>query len=247
MDYKAELLKQRQSIMSNKSLQRYFKFLYSLVSSELGESKEILEVGSGAGVSKLFLKNRIVRTDFLEFPEFGVKGECRMESLPFQNASFEVVLAIDSIHHSAHPLKAIDEFLRVVKNDGRIILIEPYVSLFSYLPFKIFHHEETSWNFKESPLKENNSNVINPAIGDQGVSKLIIETIGNKQRTIRTDLAIQTHYFSPFSFFATGGVLNPLKTPCVLINALIAIESRIPQGMMRYIASRVRIVIEKSN
>ena len=55
MDYKAELLKQRQSIMSNKSLQRYFKFLYSLVSSELGESKEILEVGSGAGVSKLFL------------------------------------------------------------------------------------------------------------------------------------------------------------------------------------------------
>lgn len=144
MEYRADLLKQRENILCNDGLRSYFEFLYSIVSNELEDAELTLEIGAGAAVSNLFLQNRILRTDFLAFPKFGVEGDCPMESLPFLDSSFEVVLAIDAIHHSTHPLKALSEFLRLIKKGGKIVIVEPYVSLLSYLPYKLLHHEDTS-------------------------------------------------------------------------------------------------------
>lgn len=244
-EYQADLLKQRQSIISNKGLCSYFEFLYSLVSSELGDLEAILEVGAGAGISNLFLKNRILRTDFLAFPKFAVTGDCPMEQLPFSDASFEVVLAIDCIHHSTHPLKALAEFLRVLDNGGKIIIIEPYVSLLSYLPYRLFHHEKTNWNFKGNLFGEVALIVQNPAIGNQGVSRFLIECLQHKAHELLPNIKTRIHYFSAISFFATGGVSRSFCTPPYIIKSIIAWETRFSQSIMKFLASRVLIVIEK--
>ncbi len=44
------------------------------------------------------------------------------ENLSFKNESFDIVFAINVIHHFTNPLKAIYEFARVVKPKGKIIL-----------------------------------------------------------------------------------------------------------------------------
>jgi len=44
------------------------------------------------------------------------------ENLSFKNESFDVVFAINVIHHFTNPLKAIGEFTRVVEPKGKIIL-----------------------------------------------------------------------------------------------------------------------------
>ena len=44
------------------------------------------------------------------------------ENLGFKNENFDVIFAINAIHHFANPFKAMDEFIRVVKPKGKIIL-----------------------------------------------------------------------------------------------------------------------------
>jgi SAM-dependent methyltransferase len=245
MDYRADLLKQRENILCNDGLRSYFEFLYSIVSSELEDAELTLEIGAGAAVSNLFLQNRILRTDFLAFPKFGVEGDCPMESLPFLDSSFEAVIAIDAIHHSTHPLKALSEFLRLIKKGGKIVIVEPYVSLLSYLPYKLLHHEDTSWSFKGDSLHEMALRVQNPAIGNQGVSKFLIGNLQNDKENLLTNIKFRVYYFSPISFFATGGVSRAFRTPTRVIRTLTYLEAKIPQSAMKFLASRVLMVLEK--
>jgi len=44
------------------------------------------------------------------------------ENLSFKGESFDIVFAINVIHHFTNPLKAIDEFTRVVEPKGKIVL-----------------------------------------------------------------------------------------------------------------------------
>ena len=168
-----------------------------------------------------------------------------MERLPFKDSSFDAVLAFDSIHHSEQPSKAILELLRVIRKGGKIILVEPFVSPLSYLPYKIFHYEDTSWDFKEQGSIELSLRNLNPETGDQGVSRFIINQLSNRRTTNFPKLTVSTSYLSPFSFFATGGVSRPLNTPKIFVNSLIQVEKLIPNFIMKFLASRVILTITK--
>ena len=49
--------------------------------------------------------------------------------------------------HYISPLDALKECLRVTRNGGTVLLVEPYVSFLSYIPYKLFHHGDTSWRY----------------------------------------------------------------------------------------------------
>jgi len=244
-EYKVELFRQRENIINNPGLRSYFSFLYKIVNQELEKFDSILEVGAGAAISEIFLEQRIVRTDILPFNDFDVMGHCSMENLPFKESQFDAVLAFDSIHHSEKPSKSILELLRVTREGGKIILVEPFVSPLSYLPYKMFHHEDTSWDFREKGNIALSSRNLNPAMGDQGVSRFIINQLSNWRSTNLPKLTVSITYLSPFSFFATGGVSSPLKTPKIFVNFLIQVETLIPNFIMKFLASRVILTITK--
>lgn len=46
------------------------------------------------------------------------------EHLPFENDKFDVLICTDSFHHYPKPQKAIDEFYRVLQNDGYLLLAD---------------------------------------------------------------------------------------------------------------------------
>ena len=48
-----------------------------------------------------------------------------MVSLPFQNATFDVVLSTEVIEHVPHPPTAVREFARVLKSGGHLVLSTP--------------------------------------------------------------------------------------------------------------------------
>ena len=244
-EYKLELFRQRENILNNSGLRSYFSFLYGIVNQLIETFDSILEVGAGTAISDIFVSRNIVRTDILPFNEFNVSGDCAMERLPFKDSSFDAVLAFDSIHHSDQPSKAILELLRVIRKGGKIILVEPFVSPLSYLPYKIFHYEDTSWNFKEQGSIELSLRNLNPETGDQGVSRFIINQLSNRRTTNFPKLTVSTSYLSPFSFFATGWVSRPLNTPKIFVNSLIQVEKLIPNFIMKFLASRVILTITK--
>jgi hypothetical protein len=47
-----------------------------------------------------------------------------------------------------YPVLALPESCRVVKSGGKIVIVEPYVNFFSYLIYKIFHIENTTWGYE---------------------------------------------------------------------------------------------------
>jgi SAM-dependent methyltransferase len=90
----------------------------------------VLDVGCGTQATPLYLKNypasRIVGIDPL-LPECGhpftfVRGYA--EYLPFENDTFNTVIAATSLDHTLIPRKALDEIRRVLKPFGHFILWE---------------------------------------------------------------------------------------------------------------------------
>ena len=242
-NYSDELLEQRRNILNSQGLRTYFSNIYEMVAEEIGQSEKILEVGSGAGISNIFLKQSVFRTDFFAFPHFNVMGGYVMESLPFNAETFDIVLAIDCIHHSKSPINSINELLRVVRKSGKVILVEPYVSYLSYLPYKLLHHESTTWYYKPKIKFDASPEYTDFASGDQGVSKFLLRKF--KKELVTNFSVVKIKYLSPISFFATGGTTRLIPTPAGLIRFLIKLESFIPQIIMKRISSRVLISIKK--
>ena len=182
--YYLELVKQRNNILLDPGLRVYFESLYSELSDDLNNSNLTLEVGAGAGVSEIFLNHKVLRTDIFSFHEFGVLGDCPMEKLPYKDESFDLVFAMDAIHHSISPLDALKECLRVTRNGGTVLLVEPYVSFLSYIPYKLFHHEDTSWGYTNTENVTLGSDFADPSSGDQGISKYLIAKLSQARENI---------------------------------------------------------------
>jgi SAM-dependent methyltransferase len=239
--FQDRLILQRRNVVNSPTLFTYFSLIYQLIENEILGEESILEIGSGAGISNLFLKENVHRTDIFAFPEYGVEGNINMNNLPFASGSFGCAVAVDAIHHSPSPMTAIQELFRVVRNDGKIVIFEPFVSVFSYLPFKLFHSEATSWNFRETI--DDALDIELAEYGDQGVSRWLI----SKLRENPEISSYKVNYLSWLSFFMTGGINRPLNIPNSLVRKVYFFEKKVPQNLMRFLGSRVLITLKRSD
>lgn len=246
--YDKELTKQLEN-SEKPGIHEFMKNLYRLVHDEVKESRDILEVGSGAGISKMHLGAlNILRTDIFEFPLNNVRGGVDSHRLPFADSSFDSCIAIDVLHHLANPLIALAELKRVnsFKNSGRIVLIEPYVTALSYPIYKLFHSEKTSnpWlsKYSEPFISEK------PEDGDQALSRLLFTKSEGRALILEIfpiqDYRIDIKIFSIFSFFVTGGLSRPLPVSRKFVKSLFKLENRLPQLVLKILGCRCIIVIE---
>lgn len=102
---------------------------------------DILEVGTGKGhftialaregyrftsidiseEEQRFARFNIRYLDLEEFVDFRIENA---EHLSFEDKSFDVIFSINTLHHLANPFKVIDELIRIVTFEGKIILSE---------------------------------------------------------------------------------------------------------------------------
>ena len=145
LDYKKVLQVQRLNSRKNPNF-TYLTWLYAKIQSEIEDNSSVLEIGSGAGISDDFLKGiKVLKTDILDWEDNSVIGNVDAERLPFNKNEFDYVISVDVLHHTNSPLVVLNECLRVLKPKGKLLIIEPYVSMFSFFVYKVFHHEDTSW------------------------------------------------------------------------------------------------------
>ena len=243
LEYENKLQKQF-SNADNSGMHEYLSFLYKKIENEIGKNQFCLEIGSGAGISSKFLSNpNIIRTDLLAWESQNIKGNIDVHSLPYEDNHFEGVFAIDAIHHFAYPIIGLQEMVRVLKPNSSLVIIEPWVSFLSFLPFKIFHDETTT-----IPRIRRSTCIklkMNPPIGDQTISRNILKSNCYISLMNSSGCTFNLEYFSPISFFATGGLSNPFATGKKMINFLLFAEKFLPQAIMKATASRVIIVIKK--
>ena len=103
---------------------------FSWMNNFINEKDVGIEVGSGAGFSKDFIKNKNFKLTDLGKDEHLDFKNIDAQKTGFGNESFDYVIASNMIHHIPFPIKFFKEMNRILKKSGRLIIFESYCSIF---------------------------------------------------------------------------------------------------------------------
>jgi len=242
-----QLLKHRQ-IWERKPLLRHIyreEFFARMLSYRQKEGLS-LEVGGGPGFFKQSFPN-LISTDIVWCPWLDVVADA--QRLPFQTSSVTNLFGLDVLHHLATPMKFMEEVKRILVPGGRLILIEPWITPFSYLVYRCFHQEECDLSARPWKMSNASSQPDKKAFdGNQAIPYLLFGR-GHLPRTLSFLPGMNPLVIEPFCLFAyllSFGFKPMSLLPESLYPAISKLERRTSRVWRRFAALRVLIVIEKS-
>ena len=208
------ITKQRTIFYKKKSLFVFYKCLFDLLINEIksvGEKSKIIEIGSGAGFSSNFLHDfDYLKTDAIDT---GLQDEIvDAQNLPFEQESLDIIFGVDVFHHIPKPFQFLEEASRTLRRNGKLILIEPAITPFSWPIYKFLHPEPMKWFIRVTKdLEYSDSNVMD---ANNALPSLIFRN-NSTGTLLEYGLALkyETRLFGFFSMLATGGVNNAWSIP----------------------------------
>jgi SAM-dependent methyltransferase len=112
---------------------------------------KVVELGSGGGFLKTFIPS-ILSSDILQLPANDMTFSAL--DMPFVDGSVSGLFMTDTFHHLPDARLFLSEADRVLKKDGKLIMIEPANSLWGRFIYSNFHHEpfnpKGSWQIPDS-------------------------------------------------------------------------------------------------
>ena len=143
--HQTEILRNKHAWESKRLLRAIYKSFYNQIITLINPALngKIVELGSGVGNLKLAIPNAIC-TDL--FPNPWLDTVCNAYTMPFENGSISHLVLFDVFHHLERPSAFLKEARRVLTNDGRVIIFEPYISAVSMMVYGLLHHEPVAWN-----------------------------------------------------------------------------------------------------
>jgi len=242
MQQDSHILNERKQIWkSKKILKRLYNNWYRIIGNDLRPGS-ILEIGGGSGNLKEFFPHAI-SSDVLFTPWADAVLDAHY--LPFKNAVLDNIVLFDVLHHLNDPTQFFCEAQKVLKQKGRILLMEPYISLASFSIYRFLHSEDLIWNinpFKKGRLDKNR----NRFHANQAIPTLIFER--HKHRFFKDfpGLKIIKKEKTDFIIYPlSGGFHNPTLCPLFLYSTLDYLE-KILNPLNRFLAFRLFVVLEKT-
>ena len=209
-----------------------------------------IEVGSGAGFSKDFIKNKNFKlTDIGEDDHLDYKN-IDAQSTGFESESFDYVIASNMIHHIPFPIKFFKEMNRIIKKGGKLIIFESYCSLVFQLATIIMKHEGFDFTLDVWDEKNPKSDEKNAWHGNIAVPHLIFDDKAKFEKNLGKYFNIEYEKLTEcFIFLNSGGVTS--KTKCIplnnfFLNLLNKIDKILVKLFPKIFCMGRRIVLKKS-
>ena len=153
-----EIHENRISWEKKPALQKAYGHLYSLISAQVDCQLPgvKLEVGSGMGNIKKFIPD-CMTSDL--FPNPWLDRVESIYGLNFSEESVSHLILFDVWHHLEYPANALEEAKRVLVPGGRLILMEPAMSVLGRMVYGRCHHEPVGF---EIPLSARIADMTQP-------------------------------------------------------------------------------------
>ena len=181
------------------------------------ESDHGIEVGSGAGFSKDFIKNKNFKLTDLGNDEHLDYKNIDAQNTGFKNNDLDFVIASNMIHHIPYPIKFFKEMHRILKNGGRLIIFESYCSIFFQLATMIMKHEGFDFTLNVWDEEEPKSDEKNAWHGNIAVPHLIFDDRYRFDKEIGNLFEIEYEELTEcLIFINSGGVTS--KTAFIPMN-----------------------------
>jgi len=224
-------------------LRHTYRKMYGAIASRLAGSpgETTLELGSGIGHSKDVIP-QCVTSDTFPAPWLD-----RVESayrISYAGGAVTNLVLFDVWHHLEYPLGALDEFARVVRKGGRVILLEPAVGILGLLVYGIFHKE---------PLGLRRSINLGAPAPDSVDSPAPYAAVANcwrmfRRPAFRAGLAdwniLEVRRFSALAYLGSGGYSGPQLLPQFLLPMAYGLEKILDYFPLLF-AVRMMVVLER--
>lgn len=206
-----------------------------------------IEVGAGPGFFKQFAPD-IFSTDLIWCSWLDAIADA--QQLPFRTASVTNVFGLDMLHHLATPMTFLSEVSRILIPGGRLILVEPWITPFSYFIFRFLHQERC--DLSETPWLSNQRDVIPEKMAFDGNQAIPYLLFGPSHRldTLSSLPELNLLALEPFCLLAyllSGGFKPMNLLPGFLYPAVSTFERATSPLWRRIAALRVLLVLEKNN
>jgi SAM-dependent methyltransferase len=185
-------------------------------------------------------------TDLVWSPWIDVAADA--QALPFRDSSVTNILGLDVLHHLAAPMTFLREVQRVLIPGGRLLLVEPWVTPFSYLVYRYFHQEDCSLSARPQETETPARSAKKAFDGNQAIPYLLFGP-QHRSRTLAllpqfAPIAIQP--FCLFGYFLSLGFKPKSLLPEFLYPVVSKIEAATLPLWRRWAALRVFVALEKS-
>jgi Methyltransferase domain. len=143
--HQIEILRNKQAWDSKRLLRTIYARFYNQITQLINPAIQgkIVELGSGVGNLKSAIPQAIC-TDL--FPNPWLDILCNAYAMPFENGTVSHLVLFDVFHHLERPKAFFKEARRVLTQNGRVIIFDPYISATSIAVYGLLHHEPVAWN-----------------------------------------------------------------------------------------------------
>jgi SAM-dependent methyltransferase len=240
----SEDLGQFRLVWKNKpALRVIYENIYDRISRQCGPGPT-LEIGGGIGN----LKERIpdVLSSDIQLSD-GIDLVADGQRLPFRTGSLGNVLMVDVLHHVEFPISFLREASRALRVGGRIVMVEPAITLGSSLFYRFLHREPV--DMSANPLVEGiaNSNR-DPYESNQAIPTLLATRYREHLERVVPQIEISTvEWFSFFTYPLSGGFQRWGMSSAGAARRGLAFESAFERLFGRVLGFRVLIRMDRSN
>lgn len=202
----------------------------------------ILEIGGGSGNLKEFIDN-VISLDIQFTPWLDLTADA--QELPFRSESFSNIVMIDVLHHIESPIRFLKEACNILRPEGRLIMLEPAISPFSWFFYNFMHDEPVVMSSDPTLITLKTTNR-DPFDANQAIPTLLFGRYFNEfKRYFPLFELRQKKYISLFAYPLSGGFKSWSLLPEVFVAPLLKIENKLLPLLGRMMAFRILIVLEK--
>jgi len=236
-------------LKKNKNLNFLLEKRFSWMNKYIKEDDSGIELGAGAGFSKLYINNKNFKIcDFSSYDHLDYKN-IDAENTKFDNNSFNYVIVSNVIHHLSSPLKFFKEVHRILRKDGKLLIFDSHCTLFLQIVLILMRQE--GFDFTKNVWDENLSTTEKDDLwaGNPAIPHLIFDDKKNFKLHVEPYFNLDKNEFAEFFIFLnSGGVTSKtffIPLNYFFLNLIYKIDNLLVKLLPNFFALGRKIVLTK--